>query len=165
MSEPLDAIVPSAILAALDDDQLERSVGLTFLLMTVCDDGWPHAALLSVGEFVADGTDRVAIALWPHSTATANLRDRGRATLNAVLDGTSYVLRVATAPIGEVKTPHGPLAGFAGSVVAASADRVAYATLECGVRFQLRDPARTLERWAATRVALRRLVQDVRGGG
>lgn len=157
MSRPLDPVVPPALRELLDSDDLAASEGFTMLLVTVTAEGWPHVAMLSVGEVVASADERsLRLALWPGSTATRNLTPSGQATLSAVVDGTSYSVRLAVSRAGEVETPlAGQLARFETRVEEASADEAPYAVLESGVRFRLKDPEAVLARWAELREALR----------
>lgn len=153
MSRPLDPIVPEALRALLAADPGDASVdGFTLLLLTTRADGWPHQAMLSVGEVapVAGAGDRLTLAVWPGATSTANLRDRGRATLTAVVDGVAYALFLAVEAAGEV----GRLARFDAHVEAATADEAPYARLESGIRFTLVDRDATIARWRATRSEL-----------
>jgi hypothetical protein len=156
VSRRLDPLVPPALRELLDSDDLATAEGFTMLLLTVTADGWPHMAMLSVGEVVTAGDDSLRLALWPGSTAARNVTPAGRATLAAVVGGTSYSLRLAVARAGEVETPlAGRLARFEARVEAASADEAPYAVLESGVSFRLKDPPAVLARWAELRQALR----------
>jgi hypothetical protein len=156
VSRQLDPLVPPALRERLDSDDLETAEGFTMLLLTVTDNGWPHMAMVSVGEVVAEGDDSLRLALWPGSTATRNLTPSGSATLAAVVDGTSYSVRLAVTRDGEVETPlAGQLARFEARVDGASADEAPYAVLESGVSFRLKDPPAVLARWAELRQALR----------
>jgi hypothetical protein len=156
VSRPLDPVVPPALRELLDSDDLAGSEGFTMLLATVTEDGWPHLAMLSVGEVVATADASMRLALWPGSTATHNLTPSGCGTLSAVVDGTSYSVRLAVSREGEVETPlAGQLARFEARVEGASADEAPYAVLESGVRFRLKDPEAVLARWAELREALR----------
>jgi hypothetical protein len=156
VSRQLDPLVPPALRERLDSDDLAAAEGFTMLLMTVTGDGWPHMAMVSVGEVVAASDYSLRLALWPGSTATRNLTPSGNATLAAVVDGTSYSLRLAVTRAGEVETPlAGQLARFEARVEGASADEAPYAVLESGVSFRLKDPPAVLARWAELRQALR----------
>ncbi|HEY4279751.1 MAG TPA: hypothetical protein VGM91_16110 [Conexibacter sp.] len=158
MSRALPAAVPPAIRALLDADPADPIAdGSTLLLLTVREDGWPHQAMISVGEAVVAGDDGLRLAVWPGSTSTRNLRQRRRGTLTAVLDGVAYTLFLEVDPTGELETPlAGKLARFDARVRAASADEAPYATLDSGVRFTLKDPPTVLARWREVREALRR---------
>ena len=156
MSRGLDPVVPPALRELLDSDDLAAAEGFTMLLVSVTADGWPHMAMVSVGEVVVSGDSSLRLALWPGSTATRNLTPSGSATLAAVADGTSYSVRLVVTRDGEVETPlAGQLARFEARVEGASADEAPYAVLESGVRFRLKDPPSVLARWAELRQALR----------
>jgi hypothetical protein len=160
MTRALDPVVPDALRAVLESDDLAGSEGFTLQLLSVRADGWPHAALLSAGEVVVVDDDRLRLAIWPGSTTAANLAARPQATLAAVLAPTSYLVRVRLAPLGALETPlGGRLAAFEATVEAAAADEAPYAVLEGGVSFRLTAPESTLPRWAQTRSAL----QEARG--
>jgi hypothetical protein len=152
----LEPVVPPSLRAILDDEDLARHEGFTLQLMTLRDDGWPHLALLSVGEVVVLDERRLRLAIWPASTSAANLAARGRATLAAVVAPASYLVRVSARPLGMIGTsPGGRLAAFEATVEQAAADEAPYAELEAGVRYRLTSPEATLPRWTNTRQALR----------
>jgi hypothetical protein len=141
---------------ALLDADLSSSGGLTLLLLTVSPDGWPHQAMISCGEIAALSDERIALALWPSSTAARALAHGGRATVTVVLPPTAYALRLDVEPAGELETPlAGRLARFSAAVTAATADEAPYATLESGVRYSLKDPEQVVARWREVREALR----------
>ena len=157
MTRPVEPVVPPALSAVLEDDDIAETEGFTLQLLTVRDDGWPHAALLSVGELVVVDDRRLRLAIWPGSTSAANLAARPYATLAAVLAPTSYLLRVSVEPLAPLETERGGrLAAFEATVEAAAADEAPYAVLESGIRFHLSAPDETLPRWAETRRALRK---------
>jgi len=157
LSRPLDLPISPALARAVDADP-DPGEGFTILLLSATDDGWPHAAMISTGEIVTTGEASALLALWPDSTATANLSSAQRASLLAIVDGTSYSVRLSVRRLPDLSTPlAGTLACFEGLVEAARADEAPYAVLESGVRFRLRDTAGTLARWNETRAALRRL--------
>jgi hypothetical protein len=156
VSRLLDPAVPAPLAALLDADPADPAVdGFTLLLLTTRADGWPHQAMLSVGEVACAGADRLTLAVWPGSSSTENLRERGRATVTAVVGGVSYLLRLAVEETGELITPlAGRLARFDARVLAAVADEAPYARLEGGVRFTLNDRDATLPRWREVKGAL-----------
>src|SRR4051794_11316856 len=94
--------LPGPLRAALERDD---AAGFTVEVITVGADGWPHVALVSVGEIVALADPHVRLALWPSSTTTANLVRTRAATLAAVTDGVAYRVRVTVAPRGELEGP------------------------------------------------------------
>lgn len=153
MSRPLDPVVPPALRTLLDADPGDAAVdGFTLLLLTTRADGWPHQAMLSVGEIAVIADNRLKLAVWPGSTSTANLRERGQATLTAVVDGVAYALFLRAEPTADV----GALACFDARVSRATADEAPYARLDHGVRFTLNDRDGTIARWRSIREELAR---------
>jgi hypothetical protein len=159
VSESLGDRLPPSLLAALD----EAAPGFTLVLVSVGTGGWPHLALLSVGEVLALDDRTLRLALWPASTATGNLASEPRVTLAAVVDGVSLSVRLTTRPAGTLELPTGALAVFDATVAEARGDVAPYAVLESGIRFRLTEPAETLQRWAATRAALQRMGPPAQG--
>jgi hypothetical protein len=146
--------VPSA-LAALLAPAAPLTEGLTLLLVTISADGYPHIAMLSCGEVIATAADRLSMALWPASTAAANLAVRPKAALSAVADSASWTLSLAVAGTGAVTTPlNGTLRRFDARLAKVTSDQAPYATLESGVTFRLKDPGTATARWQQLRTAL-----------
>lgn len=157
MARSLGDAIPDPIRPLFDAADLAAREGLTFLLMTTTVDGWPHLAMLSVGEVLAVSQRELRLALWPNSTATANLSLAGRATLSLVHDGAGYSLRCSARREAALQlADDGPLASFSLHVEEAFEDRAPYAELTTGVRYRLRDRDPVLARWHRTIAALRR---------
>lgn len=117
-------------------------------LLTVTAEGWPHVALLSVGEVLAVSGRELRLALWPSSTTTANLERTGRATLAAVVDGQAVYVELGVSEPPR-RTREG-LARLHAEVRSVKVDAVDYARLESGIAFALPDPEPVVERWTAT---------------
>src|SRR5919202_5920624 len=97
--------IPAAIRPLFSGQDLAAREGLTFLLLSTTEDGWPHLAMLSVGEVLAVDDRRLKLALWRNSTAAGNLTRTERATLALVQGGAGYSIRLATARGPGVQTP------------------------------------------------------------
>ncbi len=154
MSRELGPVVPEAVRRCLEDGP-ERQVGLTFLVLSELEAGWPHVAMVSVGELVVAADGRLALALWPTSTCAANLARTGRATLAVVADGLAFSLRCHVddeLPITAGEDP--AMRGFVLRVITAIEDSAPYADLLSGVTYRLHDDQATLARWRRTRAAL-----------
>ena len=154
MRRELEPVVPEAVARRLEDEP-ERQVGLTILVLSELEAGWPHLAMVSVGELVVGPDVRLALALWPTSTCAANLARTGRATLAVVVDGLAFSLRCHVddeLPITAGEDP--AMRGFVLRVIAAVEDAAPYADLLSGVTYRLHDAQATLARWRRTRAAL-----------
>jgi hypothetical protein len=143
-----DSGIPESVRRSLAGDGLD---GFTMELISIDTEGWPHVALLSVGEVLALTGPHLRLALWPSSTTAANLQRTSRGTLATVADATAYRLKLQVIPRGTLDGPAGPSAVFDARVVDVRKDVAPYAVLESGIRFRLVDPDAVTARWAATR--------------
>jgi hypothetical protein len=147
--------IPEAIRPLFAGADLEAHEGLTFLLLTTTADGWPHLAMISVGEVISVGARDLRMALWRGSTAAGNLARDGRATLALVHDGAGYSLRCSGRQGLDLPIEHGRLSYFELRVDEALEDVAPYAVLTSGITFRLKEPADVLPRWRETVTALR----------
>jgi len=129
-------------------------VGLTILLLTTSDEGWPQVAMLSVGEVLAVDDRRLRLALWVGSGSTANLSRGRRATVMLVVGAETYYLRVRTRRLADLALSRGPRACFEAEVEDVLVDVVAYATVTTGIGFRLNQPEEVLPAWEETVAAL-----------
>lgn len=150
MSRSIGNKLPAILFADLDGDRLEDKVGLTFLLVTFGDTGWPSIALLSAGEVVAPTDSTVRLGLWPGTTAASNLVASGHGTLAVFAPGRAHYVRLTVKPVARVGARGTPVAMFNGEVDDVLQDEVAYARLISGIMFELAEPAKVLVRWQST---------------
>src|SRR5438270_9413242 len=95
MTRSLGNALPDDLRQMLDGSNLAAREGLTFLLVTIDDAGWPHLAMLSVGELLAVDSRTLHAGLWLHSSTSKNLSLNGRAMLTIVANGNGYYVRLA----------------------------------------------------------------------
>lgn len=157
MSKIRERALRADVVRLLDGTDLGDKVGVTVELVTTTDQGVPHAALLSVGEVLALGQDRLRLALWGSSETTANLRRDGRGLLTVVVGETYYGIEVEVRAFDDEQTRLKGLAAFDARVVVVSCDEVPYARLIGGISFELVDRAPVLGRWQRTVERLRAL--------
>jgi hypothetical protein len=156
MTRSLGQELPESLRQMLDGSDLAGREGLTFLLLTLDEDGWPRMAMLSVGELVAMDSRTLRGALWLHSTSSKNLSRDGRAMLTIVADGNGYYLRLAVRRGADLDLgAEGRLAYFLMEVEDVQEDSTDYATLTSGVTFRLKQPDEVVPRWQHTVDALR----------
>ncbi|MBV9168939.1 MAG: pyridoxamine 5'-phosphate oxidase family protein [Chloroflexi bacterium] len=156
MPRSLGSELPPHVSALLDGSELASRVGLTFLLLTTDAAGWPHVAMLSVGELLATEPSKIRAALWLSSSSSRNLERTGRAVLASVLDSAGYYVRVRAERLGDVDVGvDGRLAAFSFAIEDVQEDVVTYARLTSGITFELEQPERVLPRWGRTIAALR----------
>jgi hypothetical protein len=158
MPTSLGSKLPEKLQDLFAGTDLAARVGETFLLLTTGEDGWPHMAMLSVGELLLADASTLRAALWLHSTATRNLTREGRGVLALVHDGAGYYLRCQATrgpdlDLGE----DGRLAYFDLGIEDVLEDAVNYAVLTSGMTFTLNNPEQVLARWQRTVDAMRQV--------
>ncbi|MDO7906828.1 pyridoxamine 5'-phosphate oxidase family protein [Paenibacillus sp. JX-17] len=146
----MEVQLPEALLHLLNGQHLEDKQHDAMMLQTVTEDGWPHNAMLSVGEVVALDNGRLRLALWPGTTTTGNLIRSGRALLVLVHEGTAYYIRLELQLLPELEQAMYPRARFEAAVAAVREDVAKYAELRSGVTFALKEPEAVLPRWRDT---------------
>jgi hypothetical protein len=133
--------IPAAFAETFDGRRLSAKVGETVLLIAGDE---PRVAALSAGEvLVLDG--RIGLLVYAGSRTTAALREGARALLLGVADGGLVRIRLDVTEV-DAAVPAGR-AAFLGEVREVELDRVAYARVTEGIRFELDDAADVVERW------------------
>jgi hypothetical protein len=151
MSRSIGHELPAALQPLLDGSDLANREGLTFLLLTNDESGWPQVAMLSVGEVVAVDARTLRAGLWLGSGTTRNLSRSGRGTLMLVADGNGYYVRVSARRGDDLDLgPDGRLAYFVLQIEDVQEDSADYATLTSGVTFRLKQPQQVVPRWQHT---------------
>lgn len=149
------ARIPDALIPLLDGQGLASKEGETFLLITAAETGWPHVALLSVGEVLACSPQELRLALWGTSRTTANLTRSGQAVLFLVHGRGAYILQLAARRLQDIEVDGRTLACFSARVVNVEEHVSDYADMTSGLRFRLHQREPVLDRWARTLQALR----------
>ena len=155
MSKSVGNSLPADLIQLLDGHDLAAGEGLTILLLTTSEDGWPQVAMLSVGEVLAISPLRLRLALWPGSGSTANLRRNGQATLMLVTAAGAFYMRVRSRRLADLALSRGPRAAFEVEVEEVLVDLVAYAAISSGIQFELTDRENVLTSWEEAVTALR----------
>lgn len=143
------------LLALLDGANLDSKVGETFLLLTVSDNGWPHLAMLSVGEVLSIRPDEIRMALWRGTTTGNNLRRTSQGTLALVYGGAGHYIEIEVAETADLRVGAKSLDYFSCRVRTVLSDAVGYATLTSGIRFELPRSENIVSRWERTVAAMR----------
>lgn len=124
-------------------------------MLSVRDEaGWPHTALVSPGEVVAESRSAIRLALWPDGLTSRSLSSDGRALLIVVEGGAAWDIRLECRRVAHLELSFGTRSAFRCRVVDVTEDRVDYATLVGGVTYVVDHPEEVLARWRETIAAL-----------
>jgi hypothetical protein len=149
-SSAAGARLPPALQHYLDGSEL-LSKTQALRLSTVDAAGWPHATLLSAGDMLAVGAQRLRFALFAQSTSVANLARDARVVLTLALDQGLCDVRLQ---VRRLQPDTGPLALYEGTVVEVRNHTAPYAMVSSGIVFQLHQPEAVLPRWQRQLAAL-----------
>lgn len=147
--------VPPALREYLDGNDLRGRIGEAIGLTTVDAQGWPHAALISVGEIVAINQRQLRLVITPGSTTTQNIERTGRATLTLAHEGALWEIRLTARRDGDAAGIGHNSAIFAANVERVRVHQVPYADVRTGVSYTLKDADAVLKRWRQQILALR----------
>lgn len=133
----------------LNGKELEAKQHDAMLLQTVSEDGWPHTAMISVGEVVAISSSRLRFALWKDTTTVKNILRTKKASLILVHEGVGVYTQLEMEKLPDLTdTPH-PRDRFEGKIVSIKEDTAGYADLTSGITFQIKED-NIIERWEQT---------------
>ena len=93
MSKALGSELPEELVQDLNGQDLAAKWSKTIPLVTVDGDGFPHFAILSYGEILAEGPGRLRIGLYPNSSTTRNIQARPKLSLLVVLGDSVYYVK------------------------------------------------------------------------
>ena len=139
--------LPAAVTTLLSGNDLPVKIGTTLLLSTSDERGWPHLALLSVGEVLAMTPGDLRLALHATSGTAAAARHSGRALLTVIINGTPYRIRLLLNVLDGAGDPGRSLTLFHGRVRRWDEDQVGYADVTSGITYALHDESTALRRW------------------
>ncbi|MDR4432635.1 pyridoxamine 5'-phosphate oxidase family protein [Bacillus tequilensis] len=140
----------------LDGNRLNEKQHEAFVLQTVSEDGWPHAAMISAGEIIALSRTDIRIALWKNTATSANILRTGKAQFTAWWRGAAYYVKLQCEPLTPLNDAEYERDRFACRIVSMKEDVAKYADLTSGVHIQLHSPEEVLNRWEKTLEELKR---------
>ena len=76
MSTSIGKDIPDQVVAMLGGEQADEHVGKVILLLTVDEQGFPHAAQLSAGEILIRDKSFVRLAIFKEGRTLRNITDR-----------------------------------------------------------------------------------------
>ncbi|MBE9916252.1 pyridoxamine 5'-phosphate oxidase family protein [Paenibacillus donghaensis] len=120
------------------------------MLLTVTEEGWPHTAMISVGEVIAVDSKRLRLAIWPDTTTTNNIIRTEKATLALVYGGAAHYIKLALRRLPELPDAQHPRERFEAEIISARSDVAVYADLTTGIQIDLKDESSVIERWRET---------------
>ncbi|MED4116244.1 pyridoxamine 5'-phosphate oxidase family protein [Priestia megaterium] len=126
------------------------------MLLTVGEDGWPHNAMISVGEIIAVNLMELRIGLWPNTSTTVNIIRSNKATLILIYKGKAHYIRLSLERLEELPNARYQRERFSAKVISAREDVAKYADITSGIKIKLKNNKEVVERWNQTLEDMRR---------
>ncbi|ANS76711.1 hypothetical protein AWM70_20770 [Paenibacillus yonginensis] len=145
-----EAVLPAEVRQLLSGSSLADKIGEAMILTTVSEDGWPHTAMLSVGEVVSCDSRTVRLGLWPGTVTSGNMTRTGKALLVVVYRGKVSYIKLKVKPLPDLQESVHPRKRYEAEVVQVKQDSAKYAEIISGIQIALHDPADVLNRWEIT---------------
>ncbi|TKH09280.1 pyridoxamine 5'-phosphate oxidase family protein [Peribacillus simplex] len=120
------------------------------MLLTVSEEGWPHTAMVSVGEIVAISRKELRIGLWPDTSTTANVIRTHKGTLVLFWKGKAQYIRLSLERLKELPNAQYKRERFHAKIIEAREDMAKYAEITSGIKIDLKNPKVVVERWSET---------------
>lgn len=151
-----DSDLPHDFQVFFDGSDLGDKQGIAALAVSSGPDGWPHTAMLSVGEVVATSPTTVRLATWRGSRLARDVRRSGRLLLEVVLGGRVLKVELETRCVSEFADAitSAELMFVDARVRSTREDAVPYARVTGGLEYELVDPGTVVDRWLRTVDAL-----------
>lgn len=140
----------------LNGQELTDKQHEAMMLLTVSEDGWPHTAMVSVGEIVATSRRKLRVGLWPDTSTTANIIRTNKATLVLFFKGKAHYIRLSLVRLEELPTARYQRERFSAKIVSAREDVAKYADITSGIKIELKNSKEVVERWSQTIVDILR---------
>ncbi|MGH7823858.1 MAG: hypothetical protein ACREQ7_01590 [Candidatus Binatia bacterium] len=93
MSRLVGNELTEALFERLSGQSVTAHEGKIIPILTLDESGWPHPALLSYYEVVAQNLCDIDMALWKNSSTARNLRQTGKVALMITDKGVNYYLK------------------------------------------------------------------------
>ncbi|MBP2001547.1 hypothetical protein J2Z69_002592 [Paenibacillus shirakamiensis] len=142
--------IGTELLHLLDGQDLAMKQHDALLLLTVNEEGWPHTAMISVGEIVALNATTLRIGVWPGTETSRNMVRTGQATLVAIVQDLAYYTRLTLQNLASLEPTENLRQRFEARVVWTREDKAPYADIVSGISFELHNPVEVLARWERT---------------
>ncbi|CAH0186047.1 pyridoxamine 5'-phosphate oxidase family protein [Peribacillus sp. NPDC101481] len=142
--------MPEEIFDLLNGKELVDKQHEAMMLLTISEEGWPHTAMISVGEIVAVSRKELRIGLWPDTSTTANVIRTHKATLVLFWKGKAQYIRLSLERLKELPYVQYKRVRFHAQIVEAREDMAKYAEIRSGIKIDLKNPKEVVERWSET---------------
>lgn len=131
----------------LNGKQLAQKQNIVMILQSITSEGYPHSAMVSVGEVIALNPEYLRIALWPQTQTTLSLAQKRKANLVIIYNNIVNYLEL---DISELPSPNNEVyerTRFEATIKSIRQDIAKYADITSGITVEMHEPKQVLKRW------------------
>lgn len=131
----------------LNGKQLAQKQHIAMVLQSITSEGYPHSAMVSVGEVIALDSEHLRIALWPQTHTSISLAEKRKSNLIIIYNNMVSYLELDITLLPSLDNEVYERTRFEATIKSIRQDIAKYADITSGITVEMHEPEQVLNRW------------------
>ncbi|WP_436945759.1 pyridoxamine 5'-phosphate oxidase family protein [Staphylococcus xylosus] len=131
----------------LNGKQLAQKQHIAMVLQSITSEGYPHSAMVSVGEVIALDSEHLRIALWPQTQTSISLAEKRKSNLIIIYNNMVSYLELDITLLPSLDNEVYERTRFEATIKSIKQDIAKYADITSGITVEMHEPEQVLNRW------------------
>ncbi|MEJ7451031.1 pyridoxamine 5'-phosphate oxidase family protein [Staphylococcus xylosus] len=131
----------------LNGKQLAQKQHIAMVLQSITSEGYPHSAMVSVGEVIALDSEHLRIALWPQTQTSISLAEKRKSNLIIIYNNMVSYLELDITLLPSLDNEVYERTRFEATIKSIRQDIAKYADITSGITVEMHEPEQVLNRW------------------
>lgn len=131
----------------LNGKQLAQKQHIAMILQSITSEGYPHSAMVSVGEVIALDSEHLRIALWPQTQTSISLAEKRKSNLIIIYNNMISYLELDITLLPSLDNEVYERTRFEATIKSIRQDIAKYADITSGITVEMHEPEQVLNRW------------------
>ncbi|MEB8061325.1 hypothetical protein [Staphylococcus xylosus] len=131
----------------LNGKQLAQKQHIAMILQSITSEGYPHSAMVSVGEVIALDSEHLRIALWPQTQTSISLAEKRKSNLIIIYNNMVSYLELDITLLPSLDNEVYERTRFEATIKSIRQDVAKYADITSGITVEMHEPEQVLNRW------------------
>lgn len=131
----------------LNGKQLAQKQHIAMILQSITSEGYPHSAMVSVGEVIALDSEHLRIALWPQTQTSISLAEKRKSNLIIIYNNMVSYLELDITLLPSLDNEVYERTRFETTIKSIRQDVAKYADITSGITVEMHEPEQVLNRW------------------
>ncbi|WP_217972133.1 pyridoxamine 5'-phosphate oxidase family protein [Staphylococcus xylosus] len=131
----------------LNGKQLAQKQHIAMILQSITSEGYPHSAMVSVGEVIALDSEHLRIALWPQTQTSISLAEKRKSNLIIIYNNMVSYLELDITLLPSLDNEVYERTRFEATIKSIRQDIAKYADITSGITVEMHEPEQVLNRW------------------